>query len=432
MIKKLFVYISFVIIAAGFINQWFNPTSLYWWRGKKQLIHPAVRDAAILAKELPEVGEVEFQLRGNLQRQAIYKVKKLKRGEKRSHRVLALKEFGETNANPSNYALHRASKSTLVPFDDGWFFSRDTGWASAINSKGQVLWSYGNLSAMYGFHSTAIVEVNSLFIGDYDGFLSRLKRPTGDILWTVFLGDAIGATPLLDHENFLYVNIETGLPDGYLAKIDAKTGRMIWTSSWFNTQSHSSPTLCSPEMLLLGDNLGVIRAFDTNSGKVLWSFKADDAVKGTIACMDEFAYFSSWDGHIYKLHLSGHVEWKMKLYGYNQSSIALSKNLGLGFINSELGVCQFNLDKGNGLKCLGGASSDRTRLGSPIVLQENEGREIEIWSSCGRTEVCLFKAPKFRLVKRWDIHGALSGQLSFDGSKLFAVNETTPEIHIFE
>ncbi|MBI4927076.1 MAG: PQQ-binding-like beta-propeller repeat protein [Anaerolineae bacterium] len=100
--------------------------------------------------------------------------------------------------------------------------------------------------------------------------------------------------------------------------LDAKNkGAVLWTFKDFEAKGRfiGRPTLAG-DLVLVGSTDKVVYALDVNTGKLVWSFKARDAVWSAVTSDDRFAYVSGMDHYFYALDLkTGQKSWEINLDG---------------------------------------------------------------------------------------------------------------------
>src|SRR5262249_6451400 len=157
-----------------------------------------------------------------------------------------------------------------------------------------------------------------------------LRKSDGELGWALRLGDTIGSSTVSDGDS-LYVSVETFHPaDGFVARIQRATGRVVWLSPWLGEQSPSTPTLDLPHRLVrVGSNNSTYRALDMATGAEVWRVATKGAVKDTGCLVDGTVYFTSLAGNLYAVRAAdGHVVWQTALGGRSRSSPSYVPDLG--------------------------------------------------------------------------------------------------------
>jgi outer membrane protein assembly factor BamB len=218
------------------------------------------------------------------------------------------------NFRPLNIGVHSASKSSPAVDESGIYVGTDGGYFYALDFDGRLRWKLYLADSPRGIHGTAALSADTVFIGGYNGVLYALDKSTGQVRWAKKLGDAIGASPALSN-GVLFVSVETNDPDGFVAKLTADTGEVLWLSSWLGEQSHSSPTLAANKnLVMVGSNDGNFWGFDITTGEKRFSRRLLDAMKSTAAAFGDDVFFTSWDQRLVALHMTnGHQRWAVSL-----------------------------------------------------------------------------------------------------------------------
>src|SRR5262249_34194798 len=126
--------------------------------------------------------------------------------------------------------------------------------------------------------------------------------------------------------------------DGFLYKLDARTGRERWRVRVDEKQIdrlpignpksrydyRASAAALQEGRLYIGTYDGHVLALDSNSGRKLWDFAAADSVLSTPRVASGKVYFGSFDGGVYALDAaSGSLLWKHDTGGVVSSAPAL-------------------------------------------------------------------------------------------------------------
>lgn len=307
-----------------------------------------------------------------------------------------------------NHGAHRASKSTTMAVGPYIFSAGDNGVIQILKDK-QKYWSLNFFNKSFGFHSTPILFEDHAIIGDYSGRLYFLNLKLKKIIWMIKIGGSFGATPLLENQ-FLYVNVETPAPDGFIAKIDLANTKILWISNNLGNHSHSSPA-ADKDTLFMGDNNGQIHAISKATGKTIWKNGVDGPIKSTPALLEDYLYFTSWDGYLYcaSKH-DGNINWKFKLNTFNQSSIALDAQKKVGFIISDLGLHKINLNDGAQLAFNKMNPGREVKKSSPVILNHNNKKYVS--SACFNLQVCIYDFESLKILKDYKLNRSLSNQVS--------------------
>lgn len=184
------------------------------------------------------------------------------------------------------------------------FFGTDAGVLYALRKdSGALAWSFatGEPARGKGILSSPLVRDGSVCFGAYDGTVYCLDTATGAERWAYREADWIGSSPVAD-AHALYIGLEHAAPrrGGGLVALDLATGKARWRAE-FPALTHATPCIIEPAgLVVIGDNEGVIRAYDTQSGTLAWEARVGSAVKSGIAYDQErnTLWFGSFDGSL--------------------------------------------------------------------------------------------------------------------------------------
>ena len=227
-----------------------------------------------------------------------------------------------------NGSLHRASKATPAVDESGIYIGADDGWFYKFSHQGEELWKTYFAKSEEGVHGTALLSEKYLWVGAYNGILYCLHKQTGDRLWTIDLGSAIGASPSFYKGNIIVsVEINRPSPHGYVAAVSAKDGSLQWKTFLTPAHIHSSVAI-HPEKGygVTGANNGLLFKMDLDSGKTLWALRLSGAIKSTPLIYKDRIYVSHWGGQLTALHEKGQRLWSVDIKNRSQSSPTLIPN----------------------------------------------------------------------------------------------------------
>lgn len=212
----------------------------------------------------------------------------------------------------------------------------DSGMVFCLTPAGALCWSGYTHASAFGIHGTPAVADGVVYLGAYDGALYAWSLETGAIRFRTQIGDSIGSSPLV-HDGKVYVSVETHVPSGIMAILDAKTGEILWRDDGLRDHPHSSVALdVERNLMVVGDNSGDLTAWSIEPPERRWVFQSGGAIKGPILLHDGAAYFGSWDSHLYAVNLdTGAIRWKVKTGARAMSGAALSPEHRLVYMGSH-------------------------------------------------------------------------------------------------
>ena len=224
-----------------------------------------------------------------------------------------------------NGSLHGASKATPAVDKSGIYIGSDNGWFYRLSHTGDLIWKVYFAKTEHGVHGTALLSKKYLWIGAYNGILYCLKKKTGEIIWTIDLGDAIGSSPSF-YKNQIIVSVEMVAPRamGYVASVSALDGSLIWKSPLTSAHIHSSVAIHSEKGYgVTGANNGSLFKIDLHSGQLLWTRQLKDAIKSTPLIYKDHIYVSHWGREFTALNEQGEILWSTDIHSRSQSSPTL-------------------------------------------------------------------------------------------------------------
>jgi outer membrane protein assembly factor BamB len=165
---------------------------------------------------------------------------------------------------------------------------------------------------LWTFHGRALLEFppavayGRLYLPTFDGRFYALDSKTGKAIWRFDSGRCSWASPAVAgrvvFETFLNrgsdCDHQHAALDGEVVAFDADTGKVKWLRRLPPTES--SP-LVDGGLVYVGDWSGRVVALDAGTGRVRWSFRAEGAIKGSVALARGRLYIGSYDGRVYAL-----------------------------------------------------------------------------------------------------------------------------------
>lgn len=272
----------------------------------------------------------------------------------------------------------------------------DSGLVFCVRPDGSVCWSGYTHGAEFGIHGTPAVAGGVVYIGAYDGALYAYDLESGALLFRTPIGDSIGSSPVV-HDGKVYVSVETHVPTGIMAIVDAKSGAILWRDDGLRDHPHSSVALdLERNVMVVGDNSGDLTAWSIDPPARKWVMQTGGAIKGPILVHDGAAFFGSWDRHLYAVDLeTGKPRWKVTVEGRAMSGAALSPSLGLVYMGSHDGTL-YALDARSGrvawtFETEGLVISSPVVAGDRVLFGSHDGHLYIVDAGTG-AEVYRFKA----------------------------------------
>jgi outer membrane protein assembly factor BamB len=327
-----------------------------------------------------------------------------------------------------NVGVHTASKASPIADSSGIYIGSDTSWFFKYSHAGELLWRIRLGPADRGIHSTAALDDQYVYVGNYAGTTYALDKFTGKVIWVTNLGDTIGSSFLLDGK-FLYVSVETFKPNGYLVQLDRATGELHWASRLLGEQGHSSPALHRESGLLFaGFNNFLFYGIKATNGEIAWKQLAQRPIKSTPLIFKDQVVVSSSDGWLrsYEVY-GGKTLWETKVSaGEFRSSPTLVSGDGGGvaMISSSRGEI-FNINLKDGKVVRSQQSKSQSQLiGSPLSIAVSGGRAFI--TGCELNAVCAFDQLGNKL-NEWKLNGPTTGQPARFAKAIYVVEDANGE-----
>lgn len=181
---------------------------------------------------------------------------------------------------------------------------------------------------IWRFGARALVEFppaiayGRLYFANNDGTVYAVNGKTGKRAWRYATGRCAAASPAVSNHVVFFAFL-SALPcsrgRGASRKESARlTGEVIAFASGFGRirwRTTIGPTESSPLVangrVYVADWRGKVYALDERTGKVRWTFRTDNTVKGAVAVAGNRLYVGSYDHHVYALNAStGTLLWK--------------------------------------------------------------------------------------------------------------------------
>lgn len=327
-----------------------------------------------------------------------------------------------------NVGVHTASKASPIADASGIYIGSDSSWFFKYSHAGDLIWRIRLGPADRGIHSTAALDDQYVYVGNYAGTTYAIDKFTGKVIWVTNLGDTIGSSFLLDGK-FLYVSVETFKPNGYLVQLDRATGELLWASRLLGEQGHSSPALHRESGLLFaGFNNFLFYAINATSGEIVWKQLARRPIKSTPLVFNDQVVVSSSDGWVrsYEVY-SGKTLWETKVSsGEFRSSPTLESAEGTGsaLISSSRGeLFSINLKDGKVVRSHQSKSQSQL-IGSPLSIATRGGRALI--TGCELNAVCAFDQRGNKL-NEWKLNGPTTGQPARFAKAIYVVEDANGE-----
>eukprot|EP00759_Apiculatamorpha_spiralis_P002181 PhF_6_TR10811/c0_g1_i1/m.17418 len=245
----------------------------------------------------------------------------------------------------------------------------------------------------------------NIFFGNDKGYLFRVRASTGQLVWKSWLGGkSILSTPDVTLNHTLFV----GDTDTHLYAVNTSDGKVLWKAKT-NGKVHASPAVHRKHKLVYVGSLdNHLYAFSIVDGTMQWRFKTDGPIHSgiTFSRDKKRLYFGGDDGYVYSLYTQkGLLDWKAKIGDVVYSTPfydAKHEALYVTSFNSHM----YSLDARRGdirwkYQAKGGF------MGSPIVITPPDSENMEgVCAGSEDKEVhCVFARDGKR---RWTYTGIAS------------------------
>lgn len=221
--------------------------------------------------------------------------------------------------NTTDYGAAKASPAVeagvvYIGSDDARFGAYDA-------LTGEQLWEVEIADTTQGIHGTPTIGADFVYIGAYNGRLYAFDKESGEEAWHYEMGFQIGASPVLvpEHGRVYNTHERSSSGGGHIVAVDALTGEEAWNFS-VRAHPHSSVAV-SPanDLLFVGDNLAIVHAIDTTSGKKVWDYQipqtkdeqSDIKTTPTIVEPHDMVVVSAWSGKVHAFDMfDGTIRWE--------------------------------------------------------------------------------------------------------------------------
>lgn len=213
--------------------------------------------------------------------------------------------------NPKSAPVIDADR-VYVGADNGTFYALD-------QVTGNVAWEFrvGKIPFRKGIFSTPAVHAATVFFGAYDGNMYALDTETGMRRWVHRDADWIGSSPALAPDiETVFIGLEFGLfsKRGGLAALNMHTGEEMWAVRSISDYTHATPLYIQEAgIVVVGNNNGLLLAFDARTGKHRWTFTTKGSIKQAPVydAATRLIFVGSFDTHLYAVNADdGSEAWR--------------------------------------------------------------------------------------------------------------------------
>lgn len=176
-----------------------------------------------------------------------------------------------------------------------------------INKKYPSVKSIWEFNSGYTIGSSAIVNNNSVFVGDASGYFYSLSLSNGTVNWKYKTQNAIYSTPAVKCKYVVF-----GSADSSIYCLNEKNGEVIWIYKT-NAAVLGCPIIKN-NIVYIGGSDRIFRAIELKTGKLIWDFNGlNGFVETRPAFYNDNILFGAWDENFYCLDSeTGKLNWKWK------------------------------------------------------------------------------------------------------------------------
>lgn len=177
----------------------------------------------------------------------------------------------------------------------------------SVNQKYPNVKSFWEFNSDYTIGSSAVVNNNSVFVGDASGYFYSLSLSDGFVNWKYKTGNAIYSTAAIRNDYVVF-----GSADSSIYCLNTNDGNLVWKFKT-NAAVLGCPII-EDEIVYVGGSDRIFRAIDLKTGKLGWQFSdLNGFVETKPAFYDDKILFGAWDEHFYCLDArTGELIWKWK------------------------------------------------------------------------------------------------------------------------
>jgi outer membrane protein assembly factor BamB len=198
------------------------------------------------------------------------------------------------------------------------------------------------------FQSASPVELyrgNTHRTGVYES--GSIRQLTG-MKWQTSFGRIAHAGPVFA-DGAIYLPTD----DGRVRAIDSATGQLRWSFKAKPAGQVFSSVAVADGVVYVGIEKKRLFALDSRTGEKLWKFKAKGTIYTAPLVVNDTIYFASADGSFYAVNLSTHEQkWKINTHRrslwhavFDNGTITFAAENGLYAVNAETGAQKWQIEK---------------------------------------------------------------------------------------
>ncbi|MCC7374816.1 MAG: PQQ-binding-like beta-propeller repeat protein [Verrucomicrobiales bacterium] len=276
---------------------------------------------------------------------------------------------------------------------------------------GTNAWSFSTAGRWVG--SPALGTDNTLVVGSYEGNVLGIDATLGTQRWKIVTEERVLGSPAVWYDSMAYVVTGAGLQlRGHLLGIQLRDGAVLWSVP-LGQASRSSPIVGPDGTVFVGNDNGLVYAFDGSTGSQRWQA----AVEGTLASAPALTregtlLIGSLNGSLYALDsLTGQRLWDVGTQGelYSSPAVGLDGTVYVGSADRSLYAIEGTapLALGAWPKFMGTADNrgaPPSNTGPPVITVQSASSTRALGSSL---ELRVHAVGDLPLHYAWSLNGTL-------------------------
>ena len=290
-----------------------------------------------------------------------------------------------------------------------------------LNHKGNLIWKTYLAKTEQGVHGTALLSKKYLWIGAYNGVLYCLKKQTGEVVWTIQLGGAIGASPSF-YKDQIIISVELLFPTamGYVASVSARDGSLNWKTPLTSAHIHSSVAIHKEKGYgVTGANNNYLFKIDLNSGKILWSLRMKGDIKSTPLIYKDRIYVTNWGNQFAAVSEAGKILWSKDIKNPSQSSPTLIPDKEFLIFGIHLKGKLFSVAAKDGAVIWEKPIANDRAMASGVSFFSKRYNKYLFLFPCELESICLIEPSNGNILKKISTGFLLTGSFAYFNSHFY-------------
>ncbi|MBD3676762.1 MAG: PQQ-binding-like beta-propeller repeat protein [Planctomycetaceae bacterium] len=209
--------------------------------------------------------------------------------------VLHSSSLADDSTTKQAVSVTGPSQTSWVSFRNG---QQQRGTADTeLAQKLELLWTY---ETEFGVSGTAAIVGDHVYVPVIDGYLLCLNRINGSLIWKhrsiesnnpKDFAPGFKAAPLVTEQLVI-----CGDEDGVLHAVDRKTGKKVWT---FESEAEiAGGANLAGDRIIFGSHDSYLYCVKLSDGNLVWKFQTQDRVNCAPAIADGHTFISGCDEHL--------------------------------------------------------------------------------------------------------------------------------------